>query len=115
MEKIQSLAEFLGTAPAVPDPGPRLEDITDAKAFAEAVLSSKEFRQYIVGALTLGELPPQIILRMMDYAWGKPSERVEHTGPHGRPIETIKIVRVVVDPQVTVDEMPEELQREIFH
>lgn len=80
MERIQSLAEHLGISPASSaDVLPPLEEITDAKKFAEAVLSSREFRSYIVNLLILGTLPSAIMLRLMDYApsWGKPVERVE--------------------------------------
>lgn len=99
MEKFRSLAEALGTLPPVEGDGapmPRLEDITDSKAFAKAVLESREFRQYIVNGLTLGDLPSAILCRLMDYGWGKPVERVEHSGPDGQPIETVAEVRRVV-------------------
>jgi hypothetical protein len=96
---MQSLAEFLGTVPvpaqAADDPVPDYEGLP-AKAFADAVLNSKEFRQYVLNGLTLGELPAAIICRLMDYAWGKPVDRVEHTGQDGQPM-AIKIVRVIVD------------------
>ena len=100
MDKVQTLAEYLGTDVAPPlDPSPRLEDITNAKQFAEAVLTSREFRLYIINSLTLGSLPAAITCRMMDYAWGKPIDRVEHAGIDGAPIEIItRIVRVIVDP-----------------
>lgn len=78
MERVQSLAEYLGVEPTRSDDAePRLEDSTNAKAFAETVLSSREFRSYIVNALMLGELPSAITCRLMDYAWGKPAQRVE--------------------------------------
>ena len=94
---MESLAAFLGVSGApAPADEPRLEDITDSKAFALAVLSSREFRSYIVNSLVLGELPSAVICRLMDYGWGKPPERVEHTGKDGRPIETITEVRRVI-------------------
>lgn len=79
MERIQSLAEYLGIEQAaVPGGGvPHLEDIADAKEFARAVLASREFRSYIVNALTFGELPPAITCRLMDHAWGKPTQRID--------------------------------------
>jgi hypothetical protein len=91
-----TLAEFLGTSQPIEEQAPRLEDITDAKAFAEAVLTSREFRSYIVNSLTLGSLPAAVTTRLMDYAWGKPAERIEHTGKNGQPIETITEVRRVL-------------------
>lgn len=81
MEKFQSLADYLGTSPVVQDEpsesAPRLVDITDSKAFALAVLGSREFRHFIVNGITMQDLPTPIVLRLMDHAWGKPVERVE--------------------------------------
>ena len=101
---MESLADTLGLTTKMPDDGrPRLEDITDAKQFAQAVLTSPEFRQYIVSKLTLGELPPAVITRLMDYAWGKPAERVEHSGT----VETITEVRRVLIRVDARDEYPD--------
>lgn len=104
---MQSLAEHLGTLmPAQEGERLRLEDIADSEAFARAVLSSREFRSYIVDGLVLGSLPPAVILRVMDMGgWTKPPERIEHTGRDGRPIETVKIIRVIVDPHVGGEEV----------
>lgn len=101
MEKFQSLAEYLGTAPAVGPAdaaarAPQLEDISNAREFALAVLDSRDFRLYIVNCLTLGNIPPAVLCRLMDYAWGKPADRVEHTGKDGQPIELISEVRRVI-------------------
>lgn len=100
---MQSLAEFLGLdspAPGREEPSAaRLEDIADPKAFALAVLNSREFRQYIVSGLALGNLPgfTSILGRLMDVAgWPKASSRIEHTGKDGDPIETITEVRRVI-------------------
>lgn len=97
--QVQTLAEFLGTAP-VPagelPPEPSLVNIAgDVKAFAEAVLNSHEFRQYIVHGLTLGNIPSAILSRIMDAA-GWPAaqpKRIEVSGKDGKPIETIAEVR----------------------
>jgi hypothetical protein len=66
--------------------------------FAMAVLSSREFRQYIVDKLLDRSIPPAVLIRLMDYApkWGKPPDRIEHTGKDGKPIETVTEVRRVV-------------------
>lgn len=106
MDKFKSLADYLGTTPAVESDAPRLEDITDSKQFALAVLSSREFRRYIVDGLTLGELPAAIVTRLMDYAWGKPAERIEHSGR----VENITEVRRVV---IHVDERQVEEPEEV--
>jgi len=120
---MKSLAEHLGVMPtdgeasptngeaspaeAAPQTETRLEDITDSKTFALAVLNSSEFRRYIVSGLVLGNLPgfAGILMRMMDYAWGKPVDRVEHTGKDGNPI--IEVRRVVVRADSTIEDFEE--------
>lgn len=98
----KSLAELLGLAQPEPPAEPSLVDITDAKAFGKAVMESREFRQYIVDGLRLGNLPgfSSILGRFMDHVLGKAPDRVEHTGKDGQPIETVtEIRRVLVRPQ----------------
>lgn len=76
---MQSLADFLGVGHPLPDtaPQPRLEDISDPKEFAVAVLNSQEFRSYIVNGLILGSIPSAILVRVMDLAgWQKPPDRL---------------------------------------
>ena len=65
------------------------------KAFAEAVLTSEEFRLYIIEGLTNRDLPPAVLCRLMDHGWGKAPDRVEHTGKDGEPIVT-EVRRVIV-------------------
>ena len=108
MEKFLSLAEYLG----LPTPGseaprePQLEDITDSKQFALAVLESREFRQYIVNGLLSSELPSAIVCRLMDYAWGKPVDRIEHSGR----VENVTEVRRVV---IHIDDRRESEQEDV--
>ncbi len=89
---MQSLAEYLGTNQAE---GAPIDDKKDspsllasttctAEEFAKAFLNSLEFKKYIVNSLTLGELPPAITTRLMDYAWGKPTEKLEITDKTAR-------------------------------
>ena len=100
----KSLGEHLGvietkTPPVVAEGRSFLDTTTDnlsAKEFAALVVHSHEFKRYIVNGLTIGDIPPAILCRLMDYAWGKPTERVEHTGKDGAPIETITEVRRVL-------------------
>lgn len=56
-----------------------LVEVKDAKAFAKAVLESKDFREYIIYGLRNRDISPTVIIRLMDYAegWGKPVEQVE--------------------------------------
>lgn len=93
---MKTLAEYLGTAPSAPETS-RLEDITDSKAFALAVLDSYEFRSYIVNSLVLGELPSAVLCRLMDYGWGKPVDRVEHSGRVETAITEVRRVIIRVE------------------
>lgn len=92
-------------------PSPVVEDFlasTDNAAdFAKALLTSLEFCEYITEGLRTRTIPPTILLRLMDYAdgWGKPADRVEHTGKNGEPISEIR--RVIVHPREEI-EVPSE-------
>lgn len=117
---MESLADFLGVRGALAgrpeddeDRAPSLLDITDPQAFAQAVLGSLEFRMYIVNGLCLGNLPgfTTLLGRLMDHAWGKPVERVEHTGKDGQPIESVTEVRRVII-RKTIHEFDHERERE---
>jgi hypothetical protein len=88
---------------------PAWEKLT-GKAFAEAILNSFEFRQYIISGLAAGDLAPAVLTRLMDHGWGKPPERVEHTGKDGKPIESITEVRRVI---VRVDEQGQREEQEL--
>lgn len=88
--------------------------ITDPQEFAQAVLQSRDFRQYILIGLQTQELPSSVILRLMDYAWGKPVERVEHTGKDGQPIVT-EVRRVVIRVNATpVEDVSEEVDHPLI-
>jgi hypothetical protein len=98
---VKSLYDSLSTdtSPSFELPAPPIQvdyASLSAKDFADTVLNSLEFRHYIVAGLKIGNLPSAILTRLMDYAWGKPPERVEHTGKDGKPIETVTEVRRVV-------------------
>ncbi len=81
----------------------KLEDIADGEAFAQAVLGSLGFRRYIINGLTLGDLPPAILGRLIDHGWGKPPERVEHTGKDGGPLLIQEVRSIIVDPKKSDD------------
>lgn len=74
--------------------------IENAQEFAKAVLESVEFREYILAGLKSQKLPAAIVLRLMDYAegWGRPPERIEHTGRDGDAIIT-EIREVIIHAQ----------------
>lgn len=92
---VQSLAEFLGTASQLESSYVDCTDLT-VRDFCRGVLQSREYRQSVLDRITLGLLPPAVECKMYDYAYGKPPDRVEHTGKDGRPIESITEVRRVV-------------------
>ncbi len=103
MDRVQTLAEFLGTdqAPDIPTELPQLT----VKEFCRGVLESREYRQSILQRITMGSLPPAIECRMYDYAYGKPVEHVEHSGVDGKPIEMItEVRRTVVRPEPQTDD-----------
>lgn len=112
MEKFQSLADYLGVTPPLPGETSELLDervqFDDPKTFAMAVLNSMDFRRYLINAFTFGNVPAGIVLRIMELAWGKPVERVEHTGKDGAPIESITEVRRVVVHVASRDEFGNE-------
>jgi hypothetical protein len=79
----QSLGEFLGTI------DPRPEDMRQAEGFdsyadlpptefCKRILASREFRQYIMNGIVLGDIAPGILTRIMDAAgWPKSPDKVE--------------------------------------
>lgn len=69
-----------------------LLDVTDPTEFCQKILESREFRQYIVNGITLCDLPPAVMCRILDHAWGKPAERVEVQGA----VTIKRVVREVI-------------------
>lgn len=92
---MKSLAEALGVAdPKDPDAEvPTDWQTLEGKEFCDAVLKSPDFRTYIVCGLRLGTLPSAVLCRVMDHAWGKPPDKIEHTGKDGQPIQHVTEVR----------------------
>jgi hypothetical protein len=68
------------------------------KEFATRVLQSKEYRASLYRRVVADELPAQIEALLYYYSAGKPTERFEHSGKDGKPIETITEVRRVIVP-----------------
>jgi hypothetical protein len=96
-----SLAEALGLVdPAVIDAPPvEFPDDLTAQQLCERMLRSVEWRVSVQQRMTLGTLPAALEVRLMEYAWGKPTEHIEHTGKDGGPIHGIaKIEIVMIDP-----------------
>ncbi|MGH7948637.1 MAG: hypothetical protein ACREQF_05385 [Candidatus Binataceae bacterium] len=118
---MESLAAFLGIAGGESLAAPACDgapsavaaiDCADAKAFAEAVLRSREFRAYIVCGLLEGTLPPAILGRVMDHGWGKAPDRVEHTGKDGEPIIT-EVRRVIVHVEQAAEDLELSLRADL--
>jgi hypothetical protein len=95
MPRVETLAGFLGTDQADLSAPTELPQLT-VKEFCQGVLESREYRQSVITRIALGTLPAALELRMYDYAYGKPPDKVEHSGPDGQPIETVTEVRRVI-------------------
>lgn len=106
----QSLAEYLGVAtPQNPDPDPFPTEGVSPQEICTTILRSQEFRTYLLHSLTLGTLPPAVLMRIMDVAgWPKGVARIEHTGPDGKPIETVTQIRRIVVTANDVDDDDDE-------
>lgn len=119
---MESLADLLG----VPDPRPAEDvpaaepsfsgavDIVDPVKFCQRIVGSREFRQYIMNGVVLGDLPSAIGGRLIDHAWGKAPERIEHTGKDGAPIVT-EIRRIIVRPNEVYDDEAAVARRAVTH
>lgn len=97
--------------PKALDEGLFLLEITDAQEFAKAVLESRDFREYVFYGIRKRDIPPTVLLRLMDYGWGKPAERVEHTGKDGEPIQVTEVRRVIIRSAPT-PELPEVVEQD---
>lgn len=80
---MKCLAEYLGTPLekqfSEPDAPADPRFTLTGQAFAQAVLSSPEFRAYVVNNLVLGTLPAPVLTKLMDYGWGAPETKVRVT------------------------------------
>lgn len=52
------------------------EEKTAARDLCRTIISSPQYRRSLVTRIVLGELPPALEVRLWDYAYGKPVERV---------------------------------------
>lgn len=118
MERVQSLADFLGAEDPLPEEKrPKTDyetllDISDPMTFCRRIMETREFRQYIMDGFRAGDIPAAIVGRIMDHVLGKPPERVEHTGKDGAPIIT-EVRRVIVRAESQEDEQSP--RREVTH
>lgn len=113
-EKIPtSLKELLDGPVAPPDESQAIAeilDISDPVVFCQRVLDSREFRQYILKGITERDIPPAVMCRVIDHAWGKPIDRVEHSGQVNQIITEVRrvIVRVERDDEMLIGETVEQ-------
>lgn len=128
MARARTLADLLGTPPrneaeVLADAGVEVElrdddrpdslvnvDVSKmtAQQFCEACVNSYEFRRYIVNALALGDIPAGVVTHLMNRAWGKVPDKIEHTGKDGAPIETVTEVRRVIVRRTVEEEFTQE-------
>lgn len=67
-------------------PNKRSEGIAD---WARVAVEDLEYRRNLVARLKDGELAPAVETMLFYYAYGKPYERLEHTGANNGPIELL--------------------------
>ena len=65
---------------------------------AKALVEDPIYRLRLQTRLKSGKIAPAVETMLWFYAYGKPKETVEHSGPDGRPISIDKIERVIVRP-----------------
>lgn len=74
------------------------EPESNVHKFCSDIIDSPEFRRYIKEGIETNTLPPTVASKIFEYAFGKPPDKVEVTGPDGKPIETVtKIIREIID------------------
>lgn len=102
---MKSLAEHLGVIDPRAKPTadaplqvvePDILDLTGIE-FCQGIVDSREYRESILRRVLLDELAPAVECRLLDMAWGKAPQRLEHTGKDGQPIEITRVERVIID------------------
>lgn len=103
---MENLASFLQLAetPAEEPPADPFGPVGSMQEFAERVLNSADYRASLFRRIQADELPAQIEALFYYYAAGKPTERVEHSGKNGAPIEVTEVRRVLVPVSRAFDE-----------
>ena len=59
----------------------------DVAAICRAMVEDPEYLKYLTHRIYTGQAPPGIEALVWHYAYGKPKERMEISGPDGGPIE----------------------------
>lgn len=78
----RNLAEALGVKnplqdQTVPQPEPSPVGDMDARQFARFILNSTQYRESVLRRVLMDELPAAVETKLMDYAWGRPTERIQ--------------------------------------
>lgn len=72
---MKSLAESLGlNTPETPETPSKKQS---AKEFSKSILESRDYRKSVERRIATDTLPPAVEVRFMEYAYGKPVEKVE--------------------------------------
>jgi hypothetical protein len=71
----------------------------EAKELARELVENPAYRSRLKARLLKGKLAPAMETMLWHYAYGKPKETHEVTGPDGGPIEFERIERVIVRPK----------------
>jgi hypothetical protein len=94
------MKQIAASAPPLPPPEHDLSELTGVQ-FCQALVDSREYRESIHRRLLLDELPPAVECRILDQAWGRAPQRLEHAGPDGGPIQIAEVRRVIIRPKLT--------------
>lgn len=63
----------------------RATELVEARC--RALIEDPDYQKYFQHRLQVGQLPPALEAMTWAYAYGKPVERQEHTGPDGGPVQ----------------------------
>lgn len=83
--RVMDLSDDLDSPQTTPKPEPKplaltpTEERLSAKDFCLHVVQSKEYRESIIRRVHLDALPSQVEIRLLEYAYGKPVDRLEVT------------------------------------
>jgi hypothetical protein len=64
-------------------PGTKNKVTQEIRLFCRELLETQEYRDYFKHRLLVGQLPPALESMVWHYAYDKPIERQEHSGPEG--------------------------------
>ena len=68
----------------------------EVRNLARAMVQDEKYLAKLSRDLHAGKLPIQLVVMLWHYAYGKPKETHELTGPDGGPIESVSRIEVVL-------------------